>query len=357
MLKGAQEAPVDSGDRRRADPSDRFVRNPPEDQLLEETDTLTESSTESSSHRAAAPDAVGRGVLGHDPSAPAVLFVLAGHSLGTTPVDGEGSPRWFDLRRLVNLDAVGDVTASKVPVEAGFDGGPTLEALWPEPFCDQVIDRLRELLDSGRMIPEGAPDPPGEVPAGDAPATQPASDAQPASSWATQPASATRPTSAAQPASAGSTAQPAVRSLGEESLWSAPDDRPLPGDGPPLRRSDNADDRGELTLEDVVYHGGYPGETKRRKRCVAVLSGRGLDVSGPNGPDFSMGWESVRSVEAQNADEAKFRLGIKTKRNSSVIVLECDQDVSIILETRDVPTMPLKSALHELLDGGPVVVA
>jgi hypothetical protein len=65
----------------------------------------------------------------------------------------------------------------------------------------------------------------------------------------------------------------------------------------------------------------------------------------------------VRSIEAQNSDEAKFRLGVKAKRNSSVIVIECDQGVSIVLEAHEVPTMPLKGALHELLDGGPVTLA
>ncbi len=42
-------------------------------------------------------------------------------------------------------------------------------------------------------------------------------------------------------------------------------------------------------------------------------------------PEFRVGWESVRSVEAQNADEAKFRLGVKAKRNSTVVVFDCDQ--------------------------------
>ena len=89
----------------------------------------------------------------------------------------------------------------------------------------------------------------------------------------------------------------------------------------------------------------------------AVLDAQGLAVSGPNGPEFRLPWESIRSVEAQNSDEAKFRLGVKAKRNSTVVVFECDQGVSIVLEAHDVPTMPLKGALHELLGEGPVSVA
>lgn len=284
---------------------------------------MVDNPADVKSQEPAAPDAVGRGVLGHDPDAPAVLFVLAAHSLGSTPVGGEGSPQWMDLRRLLSLDAVGEPSDSKLPVEATFDGGPTIHALWPEPFCDQVTDRLRELLESGQMIPEGSEAP--DVPV--------------------------------SPAVAPPTA-PQKQTGNDSALWAAAaDDRPLPGDGPPLPRSEGADNRGELTLEDVVYHGGYPGQTKRRKKCVAVLSGTGLSVSGPSGPDFTLGWDTVRSIEAQNSDEAKFRLGVKAKRNSSVIVFECDQGVSIVLEAHEVPTMPLKGALHELLDGGPVTLA
>lgn len=290
---------------------------------------MAHSPADSKSREPAAPDAVGRGVLGHDPDAPAVLFVLAGHSLGSTPVSGDGAPQWLDLRRLLNLDAVGEATDSKLPVEATFDGGPTILALWPEPFCDQVTDRLRELLETGQMIPEGSPE------GGTDPVAAPV---------VAEVATAAAP-SAPMPVS------------DDTALWATHDDRPLPGDGPPLRRTEGVEGRGELTLEDVVYHGGYPGETKRRKKCVAVLTGSALSVSGPSGPEFTVGWDSVQSVEAQNADEAKFRLGVKAKRNSSVIVFECDQGVSIVLEAHDVPTVPLKGALHELLDGSPVKLA
>lgn len=328
-LQDLMNPPVDSPGRSASGgstPDDQTATQQPPDDMSDERDTLARSRTHQHTQEPAAPDAVGRGVLGHDPDAPAVLFVLAGHSLGSTPVGGDGAPQWLDLRRLLNLDAVGETTDSKLPVEATFDGGPKLRALWPEPFCDQVTDRLRELLDSGQMIPEGTD--PSDVP--------------------------TPPEPAAAPEA------PVASSAADSPLWAAPDDRPLPGDGPPLPRSEGSDlsaARGELTLEDVVYHGGYPGHTKRRKKCVAVLDGSGLTVSGPSGPDFNLGWDAVRSVEAQNSDEAKFRLGVKAKRNSSVLVFECDQGVSIVLEAHEVPTMPLKGALHELLDGGPVTVA
>lgn len=352
------------------------VRAPPDPATGREhehrEDTVVQPTRgESANGDVSAPDAVGRGVLGHDADAPAYLFVLAGHSLGSTPVGGGGTPRWFDLRRLLNLDAVGEPTESRIPVEATFDGEPALLALWPEPFCDQVVDRLRELLDSGQMLPEGSgpdPAPPAAASTFGVSTTgeqaTPAQEREPQStsggSTAGADAFATRP--------ADPTPEPdATRSEGDDvpvggndsdaPLWAAMDDRPLPGDGPRLAGGVEGEPRGELTLEDVVYHGGYPGHTKRRKKCVAVLDSRGLAVSGPNGPDFSLPWDTVLSVEAQNTDEAKFRLGVKAKRNSTVVVFECEQGVSIVLEAHDVPTMPLKGALHELLDEGPVAVA
>jgi hypothetical protein len=400
-----------------------------------------------------APDAVGRGVLGLTGEGEPTLFVLAGTSLGTTPVGTEGTPQWYDLRRLVNLDAVGDPVGARMPVEASFDGGPVLQALWPEPFCDQVVARLKELLESGQMAPEGgaaaAPSaavPPvsersrdagaidasaGEVPgaaqqqlppppetspyvsppAPDQPTPAPPAPAQPepfqqapvqgaplqpepvqpvppaapeafSQAPAPQPAAAPPPEAAAPgaptqqavppPAAAPDAAPPPVApqqvdpqadhpqpvvpaATAEAGLWAATDDRPLPGDGEPLHGA--GEPSGELTLENVVYHGGYPGHTKKRKKCVAVMNAAGLTVNGPHGPDFHIGWDVVRTVEAQNSDEAKFRIGVKAHRRSTVVVFDCDQGVTIVLEANDVPTMPLKSALNEMLGGGSVKVA
>ena len=176
---------------------------------------MTASTPGASANPGASPDAVGRGVLGHDPEGELVLFVLAGHSLGSTPVGADAAPTWLDLRRLLNLDAVGEPVDSRIAIEATFDGGMTLEALWPEPFCDQVTDRLRELLDTGMMIPEGA-DPADEPARADA-------GAGPAAATESFPASTTEP-----------------------GLWSHDDERPLPGEGPPLSRSDGPGGTGEL---------------------------------------------------------------------------------------------------------------
>ena len=259
-----------------------------------------------------APDAVGRGVLGHDPSGPPTLFVLAGHSLGSTPVGVEGTPTWLDLRRLVNLDAVGDEQDGAIPVEADFDGGPTLSAMWPQDFCDRVIACLQGLLESGQMLPRGTA---GDTTAG---ATAPPPPAPPAPAPAAAPPPVAPPPTPA-PAAPAAPAPPTVAPEHPDArLWATTDDRPLPGDGPSLTGGDTGAPPGELTLEDVVYHGGYPGQTRKRKKCVAVLDARGFTINGPHGPDVHLDWAVVHAVEAQNSDEAKFRLGIKTKRSSTV---------------------------------------
>lgn len=284
------------------------------------------------------PDAVGRGVSGHDPEGAPTLYVLAGHSLGSSPVGEDEAPEWMDLRRLVNLDAVGDAVEDQVPIEASFDGQPTLEAIWPASFCDRVIGRLQELLESGAMTPADTAPTAGSAEAdpagpGSLPTETPAPDGPPPMPTASQ-----------------------VADHPDAPLWASPDDRPLPGDGPPLTGADSEQPAGQLTLEDVVYHGGYPGHTKRRKKCVAVLDPEGVSLESGSGPIFRLEWTVVKSVEAQNSDEAKFRIGVKAKRSSTVVVLDCEQGVTVVLEARDVPTVPLKGALHELLDGGSVTV-
>ena len=111
-----------------------------------------------------------------------------------------------------------------------------------------------------------------------------------------------------------------------------------------------------LELEDVVYLGGYPGQTKKRKNCTAVLTRTGLEVVGPADLRFRMSWDSVTSVEPQNSDEARFRMNTKIHRDSSALVIECDQGITLLLEARDCSTVPLRSAITQLLAGLPVLV-
>jgi hypothetical protein len=111
-----------------------------------------------------------------------------------------------------------------------------------------------------------------------------------------------------------------------------------------------------LELEDVVYLGGYPGHSKKRKRCTATLSRVGLELSGPGDLHFRVAWEVVRTIEVQNSDEARFRMNAKIHRDASALVVECDQGVTILLEARDCPTIALRSAISQLMADLPVVV-
>lgn len=105
-----------------------------------------------------------------------------------------------------------------------------------------------------------------------------------------------------------------------------------------------------------MYLGGYPGHGKKRKKCVATLDRTGLEVKGPGSTSFRLDWDAVRSIEAQNADEARFRMNAKIHRDATALVLECQQDVTVLLEARDCPTVPLRSAIAQLVDGLRVVV-
>jgi hypothetical protein len=111
-----------------------------------------------------------------------------------------------------------------------------------------------------------------------------------------------------------------------------------------------------LVLEDVVYLGGYPGQTKKRKKCTATLTREGLEVTGPANLSFRVSWDVVRTVETQNADEARFRMNTKVHRDATALVIECQQGVTILLEARDCPTIPLRTAIAQLVADLRVVV-
>ena len=64
----------------------------------------------------------------------------------------------------------------------------------------------------------------------------------------------------------------------------------------------------------------------------------------------------MRTVEVQNADEARFRMNTKIHRDASALVVECDQDVTMLFEARDCPTIALRSAMSQLLAELAVVV-
>ena len=82
----------------------------------------------------------------------------------------------------------------------------------------------------------------------------------------------------------------------------------------------------------------------------------GIEVSGPGDLGFQIGWDVVKTIEAQNSDEARFRMNTKVHRDASALVVECEQAVTIVLEAHDCPTLPLRSAIGQLVNGLSVTV-
>lgn len=339
-------------------------------------------------------DAVGRGWVrrGDGPVEPAMFF-LAGSSLGVTDIDGGRLPDWYELPLVVNLDAIGDSASGVQPIELAMSDGRVLVAGWPEPFCGSVVDALRSTLalpaapappasaDAGR--PPQAPPAVAQPPSPVAPAQSPVAPAPPAVAPAPSalqpPVAPVQPATPAPPAVAAAQPATAAPELPAPQLpTSQPPAPQLPAPQPPAAEPPAAaaivptiapdpsvdtvahhapePTAAALVLEDVTYLGGYPGQPKKRKKCTATLTHDAVEFSGPGGIGFRVPWEVVRTIEAQNADEARFRINTKVHRDATALVLECDQDVTILLEARDCPTIPLRNAIAQLVTDLPVVV-
>jgi len=258
------------------------------------------------------PDAVGRGWAMRDGARRDVLFVLAGPLLGMGTIEHSEPPAWVDLTTVNNLDAVGDPVDGILEVEVFFDGDDPMSAGWPLDFVDAVVEALR----THTADPAPVADAPDAVPPGaTAAAAEPEPHHDPLES---------------------------VPDLGSTTFF----------EHTPLATNDST----ALVLEDVTYLGGYPGEPKKRKRCTATFTQEGIEVDGPTGLTFRVGWDVVNSIEAQNADEARFRMNTRIHRDASAVVVQCEQAVTLILEARDCPTLPLRSAIVQLVEELDVVV-
>ena len=317
------------------------------------------------------PDAVARGwVVPPGGARVEALFVLAGTALGIGRVERAASPVWLNLDDLVNLDAIGEPIDGLTEVEITMEDRRVIGAGWPEQFCDAVVAQL--LRSSG--APTATPGSPAATPhpapaaAPDVP-DQPVSDAGPVPvSPTAAPADGHRADVSAPQDGVTDTVAPSVAATGGASapgadavavdepaaLQPAPAAAAQPA---PVADAAGADEGSpSLELEDVVYLGGYPGQTKRRKKCTVRMSREALELDGPGDTHFRVGWDVVRTIEVQNSDEARFRMNTKIHRDASALVIECDQSVSILLEARDCPTIALRSAMSQLLAGLAVVV-
>ena len=306
------------------------------------------------------PDAVARGwVIPPGGSRVDAIFVLAGTSLGIGRVERATSPVWLNLDDLVNLDAIGDPVDGIAHVEILMDDDRIIGAGWPEDFCAAVVDVL--MVTTGRANatpgspadtshgPAAHPEDPepieaAAVPTWGAPAAPPATPSPAPHDSSTDIAPDTMPDTPAATTAPSDVAPP---------LDVAPTPAP---DAPATAPAPHASPAGALELEDVVYLGGFPGQSKRRKKCTVGMSRAAIDLKGPGDLHFRVGWDVVRTIEVQNSDEARFRMNTKIHRDASALVIECDQGVTILLEARDCPTIALRSAIAQLLDGLPVVV-
>jgi len=287
------------------------------------------------------PDAVGRGWIDRGgPTPEPALFFLSGTSLGIGNLVEGSLPVWIELRETTNLDALGDPENGVQAVEMAISGGQVVRAGWPLNFCDHVVSALQATtaatetptapVPSAPVAPAPvAPSPVAPTPALAAPTPAAAAGGPTPSIAAGVPAGATP----AQLAPEGPAADPSVPS-----------------------ESTTAAAAAALVLEDVTYLGGYPGQSKKRKKCTATLTRDAVEVAGPNGLTFRVPWEVIRTIEAQNADEARFRMNTKVHRDATALVMECDQGVTVLLEARDCPTIPLRGAIAQLVGDMPVVV-
>jgi hypothetical protein len=274
-------------------------------------------------------------------------FELVGTSLGISRVAKPGPPVWLDLYELVGLDAIGDPVDGLTEVEIRMADGTTIGAGWTAPFCDAVVEALQRTTVEPAPAPADVPDaePADATAAGAAPVAQPAPPTEPSS----EPPDAARPVSEPAPRVAlGSpeAGEPGTATGPHAGVGSDGDGAPQP----PVSRSST------LELEDVVYLGGYPGQSRRRKRCTVTMDREALELRGPSDLRMRIAWADVRTVEVQNADEARFRMNTKIHRDASALVVECEQDVTVLLEARDCPTIPLRSAIAQLMADLPVVV-
>ncbi len=298
------------------------------------------------------PDAVARGwVVPPGGSRVDAIFVLAGTSLGIGRVERTTSPVWLNLDDLVNLDAIGEPIDGLTEVEILMEDERVIGAGWPDEFCAAVVDILRSSTGRADATPGSPADTTHGHPAASAVVEVEATPAPaPDTPDAAAPA-AVAPDAAPADADAPSGAQVVVEAAAPPVAagifaTQAPATSPAPESTPAAA----------LELEDVVYLGGYPGQSKRRKKCTVGMSRAAIELKGPGDLQFRVGWDVVRTIEVQNADEARFRMNTKIHRDASALVVECDQGVTILLEARDCPTIALRSAISQLLDGLPVVV-
>jgi len=110
-----------------------------------------------------------------------------------------------------------------------------------------------------------------------------------------------------------------------------------------------------LVVEDVTYIGGHPSAKRKRKKCVGTLTRTSIEITG-KGIHIVIPWTDVVSIEAQNPDEARFRISTRIQAESTAIVIQQRDGATVLLEAHSCPKVPLQGAIVQLVDGVGVVV-
>jgi hypothetical protein len=111
-----------------------------------------------------------------------------------------------------------------------------------------------------------------------------------------------------------------------------------------------------LVIEDVTYLGGHPSMKRKRKKCVATLTHESFELSGGRNASLVLPWSEVTSIEAQNADEARFRINMRIASESTALVVQCTDGSTVLFEAHSCPKVALKGAIAQLVAGLSVIV-
>jgi hypothetical protein len=111
-----------------------------------------------------------------------------------------------------------------------------------------------------------------------------------------------------------------------------------------------------LVIEDVTYLGGHPSLKRKRKKCVATLTHESFELSGGRNASLVLPWSEVTSIEAQNADEARFRINTRIASESTALVVQCTDGSTVLFEAHSCPKVALKGAIAQLVAGLSVIV-
>ena len=110
-----------------------------------------------------------------------------------------------------------------------------------------------------------------------------------------------------------------------------------------------------LVIENVTYLGGHPSNKRKRKKCVGTITRQSVEVVG-RGVALTIPWSEVVSIEAQNPDEARFRISTRIQSESTALVIQQRDGSTVLLEAHSCPKIPLQGAISQLVGGAGVVV-